>query len=107
MNTNFADLTRALRRRWSSGRSQSCAVADPFRTLTVQLRLSRMADEMRSLERDVGRWARAHHLTAATAAYDDLLIEAAHMAGLDIPDAPPAVRRLMIESALRHDGWSW
>lgn len=106
MESHFHDVTRALRRRWPGGRAAP-AVADPFETLTVQLRLTRVSGEIRRLERDQGRWARAHHLVAATRAYDDLLLDAARLAGLPVPDAPPAIRRVMIESALRHDGWSW
>lgn len=107
MSTHFADFTRALRRRWSSGRADVCTVHDPFQTLEVQLRLTRVAAEIRHLERDQGRWARAHHLSAATAAYDDLLIEAARLTGVPVPEAKPPVRRLMIESDLRHSGWTW
>ncbi|TDD72415.1 hypothetical protein E1262_03705 [Jiangella aurantiaca] len=107
MESPFHDLTRALRRRWSGGKAAPCVVADPFETLTVQLRLTRVVGEIRRLECDQGRWARAHHLAAATRAYDDLLIDAARLAGMPVPDAPPPVRRMMIESALRHDGWSW
>jgi hypothetical protein len=44
---------------------------------------------------------------AATAAYDDLLREAAVLSGLPVPDVSPAVRRLMIEGQLRHQGWNW
>ncbi|SDT70196.1 hypothetical protein [Jiangella sp. DSM 45060] len=107
MESPFHDVTRALRRRWPGGRVAPAVTADPFETLTVQLRLSRVAGEIRRLERDQGRWARAHHLAAASRAYDDLLLDAARLAGLPVPDAPPAIRRVMIESALRHDGWSW
>ncbi|WP_053203896.1 hypothetical protein [Jiangella muralis] len=107
MESPFHDVTRALRRRWPGGRAAPAVAADPFETLTVQLRLTRVSGEIRRLERDQGRWARAHHLTAATRAYDDLLLDAARLAGLPVPDAPPAIRRVMIESALRHDGWSW
>lgn len=107
MESHFHDLTRALRRRWSGGRSAPCIAADPFETLNVQLRLTRIVGEICRLERDQGRWARAHHLAATTRAYDDLLIEAARMAGVPVPDAPAPIRRVMIESALRHDGWSW
>lgn len=107
MESPFHDVTRALRRRWPGGRAAPAVTADPFETLTVQLRLSRVAGEIRRLERDQGRWARAHHLAAASRAYDDLLLDAARLAGLPVPDAPPAIRRVMIESALRHDGWSW
>ncbi len=106
MSTHLAQFSRMWRRRRAGGR---CAAQepDPFRTLAVQLRLGRIAAEISHLERDQGRWARAHHLVAATAAYDDLLCEAAVLSGLPVPDVSPAVRRLMIEGQLRHQGWSW
>lgn len=107
MVSPFHDLSRALRRRWPGGKTAPEVTADPFETLTVQLRLTRIVAEIRRLERDQGRWARAHHLAAATRAYDDLLADAARLAGLPLPDAPPAIRRVMVESALRHDGWDW
>lgn len=102
----LTDLTRALRRRRLGGRPMSGA-PDPFVTLGLQIRLSRIATEIRHLERDGGRWARAHHLTAATAAYDDLLVEAARLCDLPVPDADAPIRRLIIESQLRHRGWAW
>ncbi|HEY9409448.1 MAG TPA: hypothetical protein VIP77_07695 [Jiangellaceae bacterium] len=104
--STLTDLTRALLHRRSAGRLTP-GDADPFATLAVQLRLSRLTAEIGHLERDQGRWARAHHLVAANAAYDDLLAEAARLSGVAVPDAAPAVRRLMIEAQLRHDGWSW
>lgn len=104
MSTHLADLTRALRRMRSGGRGTA---PDPFATLAVQLRLSRVAAEIRRLENDQSRWARAHHLVAATAAYDDLLLEAARLCDMPIPDATPPVRRLIVESELRDQGWSW
>lgn len=107
MESHFHDLTRALRRRWPGHRAAPAVMADPFETLTVQLRLTRIVGEIRRLERDQGRWARAHHLAAATRAYDDLLADAARLAGMPLPDAAPPIRRVMIESALRHDGWDW
>jgi hypothetical protein len=106
MSTHLALLTRMWRRR-RPGRRDATWDPDPFRTLAVQLRLGRIAAEISNLERDQGRWARAHHLVAATAAYDDLLCEAAVLSGIPVPDVSPAVRRLMIEGQLRHQGWSW
>lgn len=103
----LTELTRALRRRRAESRAASLAGSDPFATLNVQVGLTRIAAEIRYLESDQGRWARAHHLVAATAAYDDLLLEAARLCGLPVADAPPPIRRLILESQLRHDGWSW
>ncbi|TDE07931.1 hypothetical protein [Jiangella asiatica] len=107
MDSPFHDLGKVFRRRRAGGRGAPCIMPDPFQTLNVQLRLSRVVGEIRRLECDQGRWARAHHLAAATRAYDDLLLDAARLAGVPVPDAPAPVRRVMIESALRHDGWSW
>ncbi|HEU4540658.1 MAG TPA: hypothetical protein VFR23_05980 [Jiangellaceae bacterium] len=80
---------------------------DPMETLVVQWRLSRLAWEIRQLESDENRWARAHHLRAAEIAYDDLLAEACGLAGIPVPVAAPPVRRLIIESDLRVRGWTW
>ncbi len=80
---------------------------DPFVSLAIQWHLSRVAWEIRRLERDGGRWARAHHLRAAELAYDDLLVEACGLAGIPVPDTTPPVRRLLMESHLRSSGWTW
>jgi hypothetical protein len=76
-------------------------------TLVVQWRLSRLAWEIRHLESGESRWAKAHHLRAAELAYDDLLAEACGLAGVPVPVAVPAVRRLIMESDLRFRGWTW
>ncbi|MBD0293342.1 MAG: hypothetical protein ICV70_07190 [Jiangellaceae bacterium] len=90
-------------------RARPPAGPDPFQTLTVQSRLSRLAGEINRLEEESrsGRWARAHHLTAAQAAYDDVLVEACRLLDVPVPDATPAVRRVLAESELRSRGWSW
>lgn len=88
-------------------RARPKPASDPFESLTVQWRLSRLAWEIRQLEHDSGRWARAHHLRAAELAYDDLLAEACSLAGVPIPDAKSAIRRLIMESDLRSRGWTW
>lgn len=88
-------------------RARNQPAPDPFVSLTVQWRLSRLAWEIRHLERDPGRWARAHHLRAAALAYDDLLAEACTLAGIPVPDAIPPVRRLIMETELRSHGWTW
>ena len=80
---------------------------DPMETLVVQWRLSRLAWEIRQLESDESRWAKAHHLRAAELAYDDLLAEACGLAGVPVPAGEPAVRRLIMESHLRYLGWNW
>lgn len=80
---------------------------DPFVSLSVQGHLSRVAWEIRRLERDDVLWARAHHLRAALLAYDELLCEAAALAGIPVPHAPVPIRRLILESQLQSSGWSW
>jgi hypothetical protein len=80
---------------------------DPFVSLSVQGHLSRVAWEIRRLERDDALWARAHHLRAALLAYDELLREAAALAGIPVPHAPAPIRRLILESQLQSSGWSW
>ncbi|WP_129669724.1 hypothetical protein [Phytoactinopolyspora endophytica] len=105
MGTTFAGLVRALRRRRPT--EEPTPGPDPFDTLTVQYRLTRVAAEIKVLERDGRRWARGFHLVAATAAYDGLLCDAARMSGVPIPDADPPVRRLILEPELRRIGWNW
>ncbi|MGH8776993.1 MAG: hypothetical protein ACRDWI_18215 [Jiangellaceae bacterium] len=102
MTTHLTDLARTVLRR-----SRGCPTPDPFETLGVQLRLGRLAAEIRRLEHDDGRWARAHHLTAAQAAYDDVLAEACRLLGLPVHDATAPVRRLLAETDLRSRGWTW
>jgi len=102
MTTHLTDLARSMLRR-----SRGCPTPDPFETLGVQMRLGRLAAEISRLEHDDGRWARAHHLTAAQAAYDDVLAEACRLVGLPIQEAVAPVRRLLAESELRSRGWSW
>jgi hypothetical protein len=88
-------------------RSRHEPAPDPFVSLSVQSHLSRVAWEIRRLERDDELWARAHHLRAALHAYDDLLCEASALAGIPIPDGPAPIRRLILESQLQSHGWSW
>lgn len=88
-------------------RTRNQSAPDPFASLTVQWRLTRLAREIRRLECDDSRWAKAHHLRAAEHAYDQLLIEACGLAGLPVPDAIAPVRRLIIEGDLRSRGWTW
>ena len=59
---------------------------------------------------DTGRYARAHHLRTAQAAYDDQLALACRLAAVEGPEddgSPPDVRRMRAEAALRRRGWSW
>lgn len=102
----FAALTRSLLHRRAVGAHPPPSTApDPFATLAVQVRLSRVAAELRRL--DGARWAAGHHLAAATMAYDDLLAEAAELSGIDVPDISRSVRRLLLEAQLHAAGWTW
>lgn len=104
MTAHLGDLARSVLRR-----ARPPAGPDPFQTLTVQSRLTRLAGEINRLEQESrsGRWARAHHLTAAQVAYDRVLGEACDLLEVPVPDGTPAVRRVLAESELRSRGWSW
>ena len=81
---------------------------DPFRTLEVQSALSRLDHEIAELlYRDEPLFARAHHLHAAVAAYGQALDEACGLAGVALPSAGPALRRVLAEAELRTRGWEW
>jgi hypothetical protein len=102
MATHLTDLARTVLR---LGRHPPRP--DPFETLGIQLRLTRLAAEIRRLELNDGRWARVHHLRAAQAAYDDVLAEACRLLSIPVTDAVAPVRRLLAETELRSRGWSW
>lgn len=86
---------------------------DPFRALDVQLRLARIAAEVRRIDVDRTMLARAHHLRVALEAYDALLSEACTLAdgaprevaplGTTTPDAVRLDRELLLSAR----GWSW
>lgn len=88
---------------------------DPFEVLRVQMRLAVLADEVRALERSEDVYARMHHLRATEAAYDAVLIQACHLAG--VPTSPrsgapttvpqSARDRFQAEVELAARGWSW
>ena len=82
---------------------------DPFTTLRVQERLGVVADHVRSLELDPRTFARAERIIASQLAYDQLLVEACKLAGVEVqPSAKgdPAERfREEVELASR--GWTW
>ena len=104
MTAHLGDLARSVWRR-----TRPSPDPDPFQTLTVQSRLTRLSGEINRLEEESrsGRWARAHHLTAAQVAYDRVLTEACDLLEVPVPEGPPAVRRVLAESELRSRGWSW
>jgi hypothetical protein len=96
--------------RWGSGtrRETRRERVDPFRTLEVQLALSRLQQEIDDLLAGCAvRFAQGHHLRAAELAYDQLLVEACRMA--DVPGLPEGrpLRRVIAEAELRTRGWSW
>jgi len=80
---------------------------DPFSALEVQVALARVERLVADLQRDDRRFARAHHLYSAVAAYDRLLTEACALAGVDLPQGQGDARRLLAEVELRARGWSW
>lgn len=91
--------------RWVA-RAQRSTV-DPFSALEVQLALARVERLIADLQRDDRRFARAHHLYSALAAYDRLLDEACRLAGVPDSDAVGDTRRLLSEVELRARGWTW
>ena len=80
---------------------------DPFRTLEVQMSLGRVERQIQELMDDADRFALAHHLRAATLAYDRLITEACELAGVEQAEEPGPIRRLIAEAELRTRGWSW
>lgn len=88
--------------------------ADPFDALTLQIRLGQLAAQVQALEADQHAWARGRRIKATQDAYDDLLMEACHLAGIEAlardPDAGIAERdpeRFREEMELASRGWSW
>lgn len=81
---------------------------DPFKTLALQARLSRLAGEMDALSRGPSpHFAAGHHARAATRAYDETLAEACALAGLPVPPVDRACDRLLAEASLMQAGWTW
>ena len=88
---------------------------DPFEVLFVQMRLSVLAEEVRALERSEDVYARMHHLRATEAAYDAMLVQACHLAGVPTSRSPGAAttvtqshqERFREEVELAARGWSW
>jgi hypothetical protein len=111
-------------RQWRS----RARLGDPFAVLDVQCSLARLEREITSLRRTGSRdFAQAHHLRAALIAYDQLLVQACRMAGVEPPtqDRPEAavsgaelngsrpedpggeVARVLAVVALDARGWRW
>jgi hypothetical protein len=90
--------------RWRT-RSRS---SDPFETLELQQRLSRLAGELARLDAHCERgFARGHHLRAAMEAYERTLDDACRLAGIPVEDGRGAAHRLLAEARLAERGWSW
>ncbi len=81
---------------------------DPFETLRVQERLSRLAGELRVLDdperRLFGSW---HHVRAAQEAYERTLDDACRLAGIDVEPGRGTAHRLLAEALLQSHGWRW
>jgi hypothetical protein len=92
---------------WTSRSGRGRRDVDPFCALEVQVALARVERLVANLQRDDRRFAQAHHLYAAVAAYDRLLSEACALAGVELPEAEGDTRRLLAEVELRARGWSW
>lgn len=82
---------------------------DPFLTLRVQQRLGAVAAHVRRLEADERTFARAERIIASQLAYDQLLAEACHLAGVEVLPAATgdAQERFREEVELAARGWSW
>jgi hypothetical protein len=83
------------------------AAPDPFRTLELQARLSRLVKQMDTLSgEESARFALGHHARATSRAYDETLAEACALIG--VPIAPEdAGSRLLAEGVLIQAGWTW
>lgn len=81
---------------------------DPFATLEIQLRLSRLSGELDMLAGPgIAPFAAAHHARAAELAYDASLAEACALIGADVGRAGGPADRLEMEATLVRDGWTW
>ena len=102
------DLLDTVRRRMTGRGQPATPDPDPFRTLALQARLTRLVGEMAALDRDPSpRFARAHHARAACRAYDQRLAEACEVAGLPVPTGSGPESRLLAEAGLLQAGWTW
>lgn len=81
---------------------------DPFTTLELQTRLSRLSEEVQRLDAAghgrIGTW---HHLRAAQEAYERTLDDACRLMGIDLEPGRGVAHRLLAEAALAERGWRW
>jgi len=81
---------------------------DPFETLAMQQRLSRLSAELRAIDhpgcRSLGTY---HHTKAAQEAYERTLDDACRIAGLPVEPGRGPSHRLLAEVALESAGWRW
>lgn len=112
--TSRADTLPPLRPRRPTWRERRRRAPDPLVALALQIRLGRLAHELRDVEDDPRVYARAHHYLAAQGAYDALLREACRLSGLDVATDPlragarsDADERLREELELSSRGWTW
>ena len=103
-------LAAALERR----RRPTVPEHDPFAVLAVQTRLGILAAQVQALEADHRAYGRARRIIATQAAYDAVLVEACHLAG--VPTETPADDgaltlpepvRFQDELELAARGWAW
>ena len=81
---------------------------DPFRTLELQQRLTRLSREIWVHSNSGGHeFASGFHSRAALLAYDRTLEEACQLAGAPLPEGEGSARRLMAEASLLQAGWNW
>ena len=82
---------------------------DPFDTLRVQERLGVVADHVRTLELNTRTFARAERIIASQLAYDQLLVEACQLAGVEVQPAAKGdpAERFREEVELASRGWAW
>lgn len=81
---------------------------DPFRTLVLQGRLTRLKAELQRLD-GTGRlpFGCGHHVRATLLAYQHTLDDACRLAGLPVEEGTGPVVRLIAESRLQSAGWQW
>jgi hypothetical protein len=81
---------------------------DPFETLMLQQRLSRLSSELRAIDHP-GYRARGsyHHAKAAQEAYERTLDDACRLAGLPVEPGRGPSHRLLAEARLMSAGWRW